>query len=156
MIGPNSIASSRFEQKLLSQWAKQLHACFFFVGDAHFGYILIGLYIYETMKIESLLKTYIHCLLAEDGSGEGLHKGKRRRSRRRAKPGGGLTDLGALRRVNEREFIAKIRSALSSTDGDVEVSAKQLGVAASTLYLYLEEYPELQSARKVVDEPGEK
>ena len=104
------------------------------------------------MKIESLLKTYIHYLLEEDGSG-GSHKSKRRR---RAKPGGGLTDLGALRRVNEREFIAKIRSALSSTDGDVEVSAKQLGVAASTLYLYLEEYPELQSARKVVDEPGEK
>jgi len=104
------------------------------------------------MKIESLLKTYVHCLLAEDGSGEGLHKGKRRRRRRRAKPGGGLTDLGALRRVNEREFIAKIRSALSSTDGDIEAAAKQLNVAASTLYLYLEEYSELQSAKKVAGE----
>ena len=101
------------------------------------------------MKIESLLKTYVHCLLAEDGSGGGLHKGKRRR---RAKPGGGLTDLGALRRVNEREFIAKIRSALSSTNGDVEAAAKQLDIAASTLYLYLEEYSELQSAKKVAGE----
>lgn len=104
------------------------------------------------MKIESLLKTYIHYLLEEDGSG-GSHKSKRRR---RAKPGGGLTDLGALRRVNEREFIAKIRIALSSNNGDVEATAKQLDIAASTLYLYLEEYSELQNAKKVAGTTEEK
>lgn len=86
------------------------------------------------MKNVSLLKTYIRCLLTEDS------------------PGGGLTDLGALRRVNEREFIAKIRNALSSADGDVEAAANQLGIAASTLYLYLQENPELQGAKETAGE----
>jgi len=90
------------------------------------------------MKNVSLLKTYIRCLLTEDS------------------PGGGLTDLGALRRINEREFFAKIQSALSSTDGDVEAAADQLGVAASTLYLYLQENPSLQSAKETAEKSEEK
>jgi len=85
---------------------------------------------YATMKNFSLLKEYIRCLLTEDT------------------PGGGLTDLGALRRVDEREFFAKIKSALSSSDGDVERAAKQLDIAASTLYLYIQQNPSLQSAKE--------
>lgn len=79
---------------------------------------------------------------------------KKKRSKRR-KPGGGLTDLGALRRLRPREYNAKIRTALVGGQGDIEDSAKDLGIAGRTLYQALEDVPSLQSFKDRLDQEEE-
>jgi hypothetical protein len=83
-----------------------------------------------------------------------LEQSKKRRSNRR-KPGGGLTDLGALRRLRPREYNAKVRTALMGGDGDVSDSAKELGIASRTLYQALEDSPSLQNFKDRIDREEE-
>ena len=59
--------------------------------------------------------------------------------RERRKPGGGLTDMGALKRINKPAWAAKIKSALRDTEGDVETASKELDVSARTLHGYIDD-----------------
>lgn len=54
-----------------------------------------------------------------------------------AKPGGGLTTLGALRRVDPDKWERTVRRAMKSHDGRVEDAAEDLGVSTRTLYSWL-------------------
>jgi len=59
--------------------------------------------------------------------------------RERRKPGGGLTDMGALKRINKPAWASKIKSALRDTEGDVETASKELDVSARTLHGYIDD-----------------
>ena len=103
-----------------------------------------------SMKRENLLKTLIREML-----GELFFEAKKKKRSKRRKPGGGLTDLGALRRLRPREYNAKIRTALVGGQGDIEDSAKDLGIAGRTLYQALEDVPSLQSFKDRIDREEE-
>jgi hypothetical protein len=64
------------------------------------------------------------------------------------KPGGGLTDYGALRRVSRTDALAKGRSAIEATNGDIEKAAKELDIAPSTLYLAVQQEPSLEKSKE--------
>ena len=61
-------------------------------------------------------------------------------------PGGGLTDLGALRRIHPLAWAGRIRSAMETDEGDVEDAANRLDVSPRTVYNALQE-PELASVK---------
>lgn len=63
---------------------------------------------------------------------------ERKRSRKRHKPGGPRTDLGALHQLDPGAFQAKISSAMTSTHGSVSDAAHELEVSPRTLYHYLD------------------
>ncbi len=67
------------------------------------------------------------------------------------KPGGGLTDWGAKRRVAAGDAMAQGRSAIEAADGDVEKAAGVLGVAPSTLYLAIQQEPSLEKSKEKAD-----
>lgn len=79
-----------------------------------------------------------------------------KKSKSKTKPGGGLTDAGAQRRINKSAFMSMVRNAINSQDGDVEDAAKSVGVATRTLYGYLEDEPKLQKVKDHVDDEAEK
>lgn len=66
----------------------------------------------------------------------------------RKKPGGPLTDYGALRKLNKKKADAEGRKALKSAKGDVHDAAKAVGVADRTFYNYMEKDPGLEKAQK--------
>ena len=79
-----------------------------------------------------------------------------RRTKRRRKPGGGLTDMGALRRLNPREYNAKVRTALVGGKGDIESASKDLDISSRTLYQALEDIPVLQKFKDGIDAEQER
>ena len=66
-----------------------------------------------------------------------------RSGKRRKKPGGPRTDMGALRQLNPGEFSVRVKGAVDSAEGDVDKAADALDVASRTLYHYLETEPGL-------------
>lgn len=66
----------------------------------------------------------------------------------RRKPGGPLTDYGALRKLNKKKADAEGRKALKSAGGDIHDAAKAVGVADRTFYHYIETDPKLEKAQK--------
>lgn len=66
----------------------------------------------------------------------------------RKKPGGPLTDYGALRKLNKKKADAEGRKALKSAGGDIHDAAKAVGVADRTFYHYIETDPKLEKAQK--------
>lgn len=72
---------------------------------------------------------------------------KKRVLSERQKPGGGLTDLGALRRVDQSSWMAQVRSALGDVDGDVEGAADALDISARRLYDYIDDVPSLEKTK---------
>lgn len=85
----------------------------------------------------ALLRQYIRSIILERGHGK--------------KPGGPRTNLGALHQLNPDSFRAKISSAMSSAEGNVEDAADDLDVASRTLYHYLETEPSLDSIQTTKD-----
>ena len=65
-----------------------------------------------------------------------------------AKPGGGLTDFGALYRLEKNEAIAQARAALVSAGGDVDKAAEILDVSPSTVRYYLDLQPSLEKTKE--------
>lgn len=65
----------------------------------------------------------------------------------RQKPGGGLTDMGALRRVDQSSWMAKVRSALGDVEGDVEDAANSLDISTRRLYDYIDDVPSLEKTK---------
>jgi hypothetical protein len=67
--------------------------------------------------------------------------------RRRRKPGGPRTDMGALRQIDPGAFTAAVSSAMQGAGGDVEDAAGKLDVAPRTLYHYLDTDSSLSAVR---------
>ena len=65
----------------------------------------------------------------------------------RKKPGGPITDYGALRILNKKKADAEARKALKTAKGDVSDAAQAVGVADRTFYHYLETDPKLEKAQ---------
>ena len=64
------------------------------------------------------------------------------------KPGGGLTDFGALYRIEKNSAIAKAKKALIAAGGDIEKAAHSLEIAPTTLRYYLDLQPSLEKTQK--------
>jgi hypothetical protein len=64
------------------------------------------------------------------------------------KPGGGLTDMGALKRINKPAWAAKIKSALRDTEGNVETASEELDVSARTLHGYIDDDSSLEKEKE--------
>lgn len=89
--------------------------------------------------LESLIREYI---LAEKKKG-------------RKKPGGGLTRMGALRKINPDQFKNLVRGAMRSAEGDVDGAADKIDVSTRRMYDYLNE-PGLDSIKTAADLEREK
>jgi DNA-binding NtrC family response regulator len=88
---------------------------------------------------ERLLKTAIKNIILEILT---------ERRKKRKKPGGGLTNWGAKRRVQKLAFTGAVKGALDATSGDVKDAADRLDISPRTLYGYLEDEPSLQRAKE--------
>ena len=71
------------------------------------------------------------------------------------KPGGGLTDFGAKKRLEPNEWHGDVSRAIAATGGDVESAADRLGIAGRTLYAALEDSPTLQSVKDATEKKEE-
>jgi hypothetical protein len=65
----------------------------------------------------------------------------------RKKPGGPITDYGALRILNKKKADSEGRKALKSAGGDVHDAAVAVGVSDRTFYHYIETDPKLEKAQ---------
>ena len=72
-----------------------------------------------------------------------------------AKPGGGITKIGALKIVNPSSATNEKIAALKSADGEVEDAAKKLDVSARSLYNYIEKEPKLQKAQDTAQDQAQ-
>lgn len=83
---------------------------------------------------------------------------KKRRRKKRNKPGGGLTDLGALKRVSPGRFVAKVKAAVETADGDVDQAAAALDAAPRTVYYWMEDpsFSDIKIAKEKQREKEEK
>jgi len=77
-----------------------------------------------------------------------LEKGK-------GKPGGGLTDLGAQKRLSRLKWSSQISAAIDAADGDIEKTADRLEVSPRTVYAALEDEPALQRKKDSADSDEE-
>lgn len=71
--------------------------------------------------------------------------------RRRRRPGGPRTAMGAIRQLNPAEFSDRVRSAVSAAGGDVAAAAAAIDVAPRTLYHYLDTEPRLYNVATTED-----
>lgn len=55
--------------------------------------------------------------------------------------------MGALRRVDQSSWMAKVRSALGDVEGDVEDAADSLDISARRLYDYIDDVPSLEKTK---------
>lgn len=115
--------------------------------------MLLKRHTYTTMKKSTLqlegiqlLKAMISEILTE------------RKRKVKHTPGGGLTDLGALRRVSPGRFVSKVKSAVETSDGDIEKAASILNAAPRTIYHWMEDpsFSDLKNARAHDQEEKEK
>ena len=79
-----------------------------------------------------------------------------REDKRRKKPGGPRTDIGALKQLYPDTFAVKVRAAVKGEKGDVKDAADRLDVAPRTLYHYLETEPSLSRVKTTQDLEDEK
>lgn len=93
---------------------------------------------YELYFLKEGIKAIVKDLISE--------RSKKPR-RRRKKPGGGLTDFGAQRHLNPKEWEISVSKELYQNDGDVADAAKDLGVAKRTLHLALQQNSKLKKAK---------
>ena len=102
----------------------------------------------STLQLEGiqLLKTLISEVLTE------------RKRKHKNTPGGGLTDMGALRRVSPGRFVSKVKAAVETSDGDIEKAASVLNAAPRTSYYWMEDpsFSDLKIARKKDQEEEER
>jgi len=63
------------------------------------------------------------------------------------KPGGGLTDLGALRRIQPLKWHGDVSRAISATGGDVADAADRLDISKRSLYAAIDDEPSLQTIK---------
>lgn len=56
--------------------------------------------------------------------------------------------MGALRRVDQSSWMAKVRSALGDVEGNVEDAANALDVSARRLYDYIDDVPSLEKTKE--------
>lgn len=95
------------------------------------------------MSTPSLLRALIReTLLAE-------------KRKRRGKPGGPRTDMGALRQIYPGEFAVTVKGAVDSAEGDVDRAAANLDVSTRTLYHYLDTVPDLKNVETTADKTEE-
>jgi hypothetical protein len=80
--------------------------------------------------LRETIRTMIHGMLNEESEA----------------PGGGLTDLGALFKLDPGAAQARTTSVLRSAGGDVEAAAKQLGISPRTLYWRAEKNKSIDQA----------
>lgn len=73
------------------------------------------------------------------------------KKKRRRKPGGPRTDMGAVRQLNPGEFSVRVKGAVDTANGDVDAAARSLGVASRTLYHYLDTEPSLSTVKTTED-----
>lgn len=115
--------------------------------------MLLKRHTYTTMKKSTLqlegiqlLKAMISEILTE------------RKRKVKHTPGGGLTDLGALKRVSPGRFVSKVKSAVETSDGDIEKAASILNAAPRTIYYWMEDpsFSDLKNARAHDQEEKEK
>jgi DNA-binding NtrC family response regulator len=91
----------------------------------------------NTLLLRTLIEETLQVVLNE----------KKRRKKKGKKPGGGLTDLGAKRRLEPNAWHGDVSRAIAATGGDVEAAADRLDIAPRTLYNDLENYQTLQSVK---------
>ena len=75
--------------------------------------------------------------------------------KRRRKPGGPRTDLGAIKQLNPGEFAVRVKGAVDSAGGNVEKAADNLGLAGRTLYHLLDTEPGLADVKTTEEREGE-
>lgn len=94
----------------------------------------------STLQLEGiqLLKTLISEVLTE------------RKRKHKNTPGGGLTDMGALRRVSPGRFVSKVKAAVETSDGDMEKASQILNAAPRTIQWWMEDpsFNDLKIARE--------
>ena len=94
----------------------------------------------STFQLEGiqLLKTLISEVLTE------------RKRKHKNTPGGGLTDMGALRRVSPGRFVSKVKAAVETSDGDMEKASQILNAAPRTIQWWMEDpsFNDLKIARE--------
>lgn len=76
--------------------------------------------------------------------------------KKRSKPGGPLTKMGALKKLHPGEFAINVKGAVDSAKGSVSDAAENLGIADRTLYHYLDTVPTLSRVRTTEDREKEK
>jgi hypothetical protein len=100
-------------------------------------------------SIASLLREFVNLtLVTERGRKHSRGKGKRKK-----KPGGPRTDVGAMRQLQPDKFRTLVRAKVKSHDGDVGSAAHDLGVAKRTLYHYLDDEPGLSNVKTTAELP---
>jgi len=94
----------------------------------------------STLQLEGiqLLKTLISEVLTE------------RKRKHKNTPGGGLTDMGALKRVSPGRFVSKVKAAVETSDGDMEKASQILNAAPRTIQWWMEDpsFNDLKIARE--------
>ena len=71
--------------------------------------------------------------------------------KKKGKPGGPRTRLGALRQLHPGEFAVTVKGAVDSAKGDVSDAAKNLDVSDRTLYDYLNKVRALRGVMTTQD-----
>ena len=59
--------------------------------------------------------------------------------KKKRKPGGALTDMGAYKKINPDKFRSLVQTAMQSTDGEVDDAADKIDVSTRSMYNYLKE-----------------
>lgn len=77
------------------------------------------------------------------------------KKKRRRKPGGPRTDMGAVRQLNPGEFMVRVKGAVDTANGDVDAAARSLEVSPRTLYHYLDTEPTLANVKTSEEREGE-
>lgn len=75
--------------------------------------------------------------------------------KRKKKPGGGLTRMGALRKINPDQFKNLVRGAMRTARGDVDTAANKVDVSPRRMYDYLNE-PGLTKIKSTSEKEEEK
>ena len=70
--------------------------------------------------------------------------------KKKKKPGGGLTDVGALMHLDKNAAFSQIRTAMVGEKGNIDDAAERLDVSTRRLYDYLAE-PELSGIKTAAD-----
>ena len=59
--------------------------------------------------------------------------------KKKRKPGGPLTDMGAYKKINPDKFRSLVQTAMQATDGEVDDAADKIDVSTRSMYNYLKD-----------------
>ena len=59
--------------------------------------------------------------------------------KKKRKPGGALTDMGAYKKINPNKFRSLVQTAMQATDGEVDDAADKIDVSTRSMYNYLKD-----------------